>query len=107
MTPSGIEPVTFRFVAQHLNHCATAVLIYVCTWTKYAAFVVKRRRVYRVYMGKSEGKTLLGRPMRRREDNIKTYLKKTGWKVIDWTALVPKMDKWWDVVIAVMNIRVP
>ena len=25
MTPSGIEPATFRFVAQHLNHCATAV----------------------------------------------------------------------------------
>ena len=24
MTPSGIESVTFRFVAQHLNHCATA-----------------------------------------------------------------------------------
>ena len=30
MTPSGIEPATFRFVAQHLNHCATAVpLVYV------------------------------------------------------------------------------
>ena len=25
MTPFGIEPATFRFVAQHLNHCATAV----------------------------------------------------------------------------------
>jgi len=25
MTPSGIEPATFWFVAQHLNHCATAV----------------------------------------------------------------------------------
>jgi len=25
MTPSGIEPATFRFVAQHLNHCGTAV----------------------------------------------------------------------------------
>ena len=24
ITPSGIEPATFRFVAQHLNHCATA-----------------------------------------------------------------------------------
>jgi len=27
MTPAGIEPPTFRFVAQHLNHCATAVPI--------------------------------------------------------------------------------
>jgi len=27
MTPTGIEPATFRFVAKHLNHCATAVLI--------------------------------------------------------------------------------
>ena len=25
MTPAGIEPATFQFVAQHLNHCATAV----------------------------------------------------------------------------------
>ena len=25
MTPAGIEPATFRFVAQHLNHCTTAV----------------------------------------------------------------------------------
>jgi len=30
MTPAGIEPATLRFVAQHLNHCATAVVIYVC-----------------------------------------------------------------------------
>jgi len=28
MTPSGIEPATFRFVAQHLNHCAAAVPTY-------------------------------------------------------------------------------
>jgi len=28
MTPAGIELATFRFVAQHLNHCATAVLSY-------------------------------------------------------------------------------
>jgi len=28
MTPAGIEPATFRFVAQHLNHCATADYYY-------------------------------------------------------------------------------
>jgi hypothetical protein len=27
MTSSGIEPATFRFVAQQLNHCATAVVV--------------------------------------------------------------------------------
>jgi len=25
LSPAGIEPATFRFVAQHLNHCATTV----------------------------------------------------------------------------------
>ena len=27
LTPAGIEPATFRFVAQHINHCATAVSV--------------------------------------------------------------------------------
>jgi len=30
LTPAGIEPATFRFVVQHLNHCATAVPIISC-----------------------------------------------------------------------------
>jgi len=34
MTPTGIEPATFRFAAQHLNHCATAVPNYTCTTLK-------------------------------------------------------------------------
>jgi len=38
MTPAGIEPATFRFTVQHLNHCATAVPLWCnndwdkCTW---------------------------------------------------------------------------
>jgi len=33
LTPAGIEPATFRFVAQSLNHCATAVpLRLICEW---------------------------------------------------------------------------
>jgi len=30
LTPAGIEPATFRFVSQHLNHCATAVREFMC-----------------------------------------------------------------------------
>ena len=41
MIPAGIEPATFRFVVQHLNHCATAspvrvyarVCVCVCMYT--------------------------------------------------------------------------
>jgi len=35
MTPSGIETATFRFVAQHLNHCVTAVPISLCMFSFY------------------------------------------------------------------------
>jgi len=31
MTPAGFELVTFRFVAQHLNHCANAVPLFLLT----------------------------------------------------------------------------
>ena len=34
LTPAGIDPATFRFVAQHLNHCATAVSINVPAYNK-------------------------------------------------------------------------
>ena len=41
MTPAGIEPATFRFVAQHLNHYATAVPILLFirqqTWDPFSA----------------------------------------------------------------------
>ena len=35
MTPAGIEAATFRFVARHINHCATAVPRTMCTCVKY------------------------------------------------------------------------
>jgi len=34
LTPAGIEPETFRFVAQHLNHCTTAVPLFNYTFQK-------------------------------------------------------------------------
>jgi hypothetical protein len=41
MTPSGIEPATFRFVAQHLNHCATAV-----PFKKKYSYIAKKHLIY-------------------------------------------------------------
>ena len=40
------------------------------------------------------------------EENIKN-IKKSGWEDVDWTALAQKMDKWRDVVNAVMYIWFP
>jgi len=44
LTPAGIEPATFRFVAQHLNHCATAVpVLSVCNCK---IFLLSRRFIF-------------------------------------------------------------
>ena len=42
LTPAVIEPATFRFVAQHLNHCATAVPKKACSYMKYIGDVTVR-----------------------------------------------------------------
>jgi hypothetical protein len=50
--------------------------------------MVDGRDVYRVLVGKTEGKRPLGRPWRRWEDNIKMDLKEAGCGGIDWIELV-------------------
>jgi hypothetical protein len=69
--------------------------------------MVERRGVYRVLMGESEGKRSLGRPRRRWEDNIKMDLQEVGCGGMGWIHLVQDRDRWWALVNAVMNLRVP
>ena len=57
-------------------------------------------------MGKLEGKSSLGRPRRRWEDNIKTDLEEVTWE-LNWIALTHDRDRWRVFVNAVMNRRVP
>ena len=63
--------------------------------------------VSRVFVGKPEGKTPLGRPRRRWEDNIKMDLQEVGCGSMDWIELAQDRDRWRGIVNAVMNLRVP
>ena len=64
------------------------------------------RGVYRVLVGKPEGKRPLGRPRRRWEDNIKMDLQEVGWGM-EWIELAQDRDRWWALVNAVINFRFP
>jgi len=66
-----------------------------------------RRGVYRVLVGKSDGKRPLGRPRRRWEDNIKMDLQGVGCGDMDWMELAQDRDRWRALVSTAMNLRVP
>jgi len=64
------------------------------------------RGVYRVLVGKPEGRRPLGRPRRRSVDNIRMNLQEVGCGYMDWNGLAQDTDKWRTLVSAVMNLRV-
>jgi hypothetical protein len=65
------------------------------------------RDVYRVLVGKPEGKRPLGRTRRRWEDNIKMDLQEVGGGGMDWIELAQDRERWRALLNAVMNLRVP
>jgi hypothetical protein len=67
----------------------------------------EERKVYKVLVGKPEGKRSFRRPRRRWEDGIRMDLREIGLGGVDWIRLDQDRDRWRAVVSAVMNLRVP
>jgi hypothetical protein len=67
----------------------------------------EKRNVYRLLVGKPEGKRPLGRPRHRWIYNIKMDILEIGLSVADWIGLSQDRHRWRALVNAVMNLRVP
>jgi hypothetical protein len=72
-------------------------------WAGHVAHMGEERKVYKVLVGKPEGKRPLGRPRRRWEDGIRMDLGEIG---LGGVGLSQDRDRWRAVVSAVMNLRV-
>ena len=71
-------------------------------WAGHVARMGEERGVYRVLLGKPEGR----RPRRRWVDNIRTDLQEVVCRYMDWIGLAQDTDRWRTLVSAVMNLRV-
>ena len=75
-------------------------------WAGHVTRMGEERGSYRVLVGKPGGKRQLGRPRRRRVDNIRMDLQEVGCGHVDWIGLAQDRDGWRKLVSAVMNLRV-
>ena len=76
-------------------------------WVGHVAHIGEGRGIYRVWMGKPEGKGQLWRPRCRWEDNIKMDLQEMGCGGMDWIEVAQDRDRWWALVNVLMKLWVP
>jgi len=76
-------------------------------WAGHVTRMGEEKGVYRVLVGKPEGRRQLGRSRRRWVDNNRTDLQEVVCGYIDWIGLVQDRDRWRTLVSAVMNLGVP
>jgi hypothetical protein len=108
------DEVTGEWRKQHneeLNelYCSPKIVRFIKSRMSWAGHVARMRGsgVYRVLVGKPEGKRPLGRPKRRWEDNIKMDLQEVRCGGMDWIERAQDRNRWWALVNAVFNHRFP
>ena len=77
------------------------------SWAGHVTRMGEEKRVYRVLLGKPEGRRPLGRPRCRWVDNIRMDLQEVGYGYMDWSGLAQDRYSWRTFVSAVKNVRVP
>jgi hypothetical protein len=75
-------------------------------WAGHVARMREKRNVYRLLVGKPEGRRPLGRPRRRWVDNIWMDLVEVGWGDVDWIGLAQDRDRWRAFVNSVLKLLV-
>jgi hypothetical protein len=90
------SPSIIRIIKSRRMRCACHV-----------ARMGEKRNVYRLLVGKPEGKRPLGRPRRRWVDNIRMELGQVGWGDVDWIGLAQDRNRWRAVVNSVLNLWIP
>jgi hypothetical protein len=75
-------------------------------WAGHVASVGERRRLYRVLVGKPEGKRPLEKPRLRWGIGSRWTFGRLAGVGVEWIHLAQVMDHWWAVVDVVMNLRV-
>jgi hypothetical protein len=76
-------------------------------WAGHVARMGEKRNLYRLLVGKPEGKRPLGKPRRRWIDNIKMDLLEIGLSAVDWIGLAQDRYRWRALVNSVTNLGVP
>ena len=103
-----VKIITVRMTAEPQTHSRTETFCHLLIFQVTLDQVIgKEMGVYRVLVGKPEGRRPLGRPRCRWVDNIRMDLQEVGCGCMDWIGLAQDRDRWRTLVSAVKNFRVP